>query len=302
MSASHRRKSGLSAKSLKSWVLSRTIPSTARSVALSDSTRAFFLSEFRRAFLNRASLATAPGMSTVAVRMTRSGSPHSIPPNRSLNSSMIADSRSVSISPPRRRSARIPALTTFTLDPHSQSSAGAGPGTESGPPADMAQRAMENRVDRKAVESWIADFGLQSQPHPQHDAEFEWGLMVGGQAFTTIVAQRRSDFNYLAIQATVGVSTDHQAVVRALDRESRATFLFDLRLALHSQSVGHSIELDGAVAENQPDLPVQVTVGTNLTQEQIRRADFFKANHAIQTGASIVALMFQRLALRKKWP
>ena len=166
----------------------------------------------------------------------------------------------------------------------------------------MAQRATENRVNRQTLESWIADFGLQSQPHPQHDAEFEWGLLVGGQAFTTIVAQRRSDFNYLAIQATVGVSPEHQAVVRELDQESRATFLFDLRLALHHQSVGHSIELDGAGAENQPDLPVRVTLGTNLTQEQIGRADFFKANHAVQTGASIVALMFQRLAHRKRWP
>ena len=166
----------------------------------------------------------------------------------------------------------------------------------------MAQRATENRVNRATVESWIADFGLESQPHPQHDAEFEWGLLVGGQAFTTIVAQRRMDFNYLAIQATVGVSPEHQAVVRELDQESRATFLFDLRLALHHQSVGHSIELDGAGAENQPDLPVRVTVGTNLTQEQIGRADFFKANHAIQTGASIVALTFQKLAHSRRWP
>ena len=157
-------------------------------------------------------------------------------------------------------------------------------------------------MNRATVESWIADFGLESQPHPQHDAEFEWGLLVGGQAFTTIVAQRRMDFNYLAIQATVGVSPEHQAVVRELDQESRATFLFDLRLALHHQSVGHSIELDGAGAENQPDLPVRVTVGTNLTQEQIGRADFFKANHAIQTGASIVALTFQKLAHSRRWP
>ncbi len=166
----------------------------------------------------------------------------------------------------------------------------------------MVQGTTENRVNRKAVESWIAGFGLESQPHPEHDAEFEWGLLVGGQAFTTIVAQRRSDFNYLAIQATVGVSPQHQAVVRELDQESRATFLFDLHLALHHQSVGHSIELDGAGEEDEPGLPVRVTVGTNLTQEQIGRADFFKANHAIQTGASIVALMFQRLAHRKRWP
>ena len=166
----------------------------------------------------------------------------------------------------------------------------------------MAPGAMADRVNRKAVESWVTGFGLESQPHPHHDAEFEWGLLVSGQAFTTIVAQRRSDFNYLAIQATVGVSPEHQAVVRELDQDSRATFLFDLHLALHRQAVGHSIELDGAEAENRPDLPVRVTLGTNLTQERIGRADFFKANHAVQTGASIVALMFQRLAHRKRWP
>ena len=165
-----------------------------------------------------------------------------------------------------------------------------------------AQGAMANRVNRNAVETWIADFGLESEPHPQHDAEFEWSLLVSGQAFKTIVAQRRSDFNYLAMQATVAVSPEHQAVIRKLNDESSATFLFDLRLALHNQSVGHSIELEGAGVANQPDLPIRVTVGTNLTMDRIGRADIFKANHAIQTGASIVALMFQRLAHRKRWP
>ena len=45
---------------------------------------------------------------------------------------------------------------------------------------------MENRVNRTAVEVWIADFGLESRPHPEHDAEFEWGLLVGGQAFNGV--------------------------------------------------------------------------------------------------------------------
>ena len=128
---------------------------------------------------------------------------------------------------------------------------------------------MAIRVSRAEVESWIAGFGLESQPHAQHGPEFEWGLLVGGQAFTTIVAQRRSDLNYLAIQATVGVSPQHQAVVRELDQESRATFIFDLRLALHHQSVGHSIELDGPKRRTSPISRCGVTVGTNLTQERI---------------------------------
>ncbi len=161
---------------------------------------------------------------------------------------------------------------------------------------------MANRVNREAVETWIADFGLESQPHPEHDADFEWGLIVSGQAFKTIVAQRCADFNYLAMQVTVAVSAEHREVVRTLDVDSRATFLFDLRLALHNQSVGHSIQPDGAEPGGQPDLPLLVTIGTNLTEERICRADFFKANHTIQTGASIVALMFQRLAQRKRWP
>ncbi|MDE2764064.1 MAG: hypothetical protein OXQ94_15970 [Gemmatimonadota bacterium] len=33
-------------------------------------------------------------------------------------------------------------------------------------------------MNRKAVENWIAGFGLESQPHPQHDAEFEWGTAL----------------------------------------------------------------------------------------------------------------------------
>ena len=160
---------------------------------------------------------------------------------------------------------------------------------------------MAHRVTQKAVEDWIADFGLETIPHPQHDADFEWALLVSGQAFQTIVAQRRSDFNYLAVQATVAVSPEHLEVVQRLDHESRATFLCDLHLALHHQAVGHSIELDEG-ERSPPGLPLRVTVGTNLTEESIGRADIFKANHAIQTGASIVALMFQRLAHREQWP
>ena len=160
---------------------------------------------------------------------------------------------------------------------------------------------MPDRISRETLEGWIADFGLECQPWTLGD-EYEWGLLVSGQSFRAIVAQRRSDFNYLAMQATVAVFAEHQAAVRELDDESRATFLFDLRLALHNQSCGHTIEWDGAGEGNQPGLPVQVTVGTNLTEERIERADIFKANHAIQTGASIVALMFQRLAHRRRWP
>jgi hypothetical protein len=160
---------------------------------------------------------------------------------------------------------------------------------------------MPDRISHDTLEGWIVGFGLESQPWT-HGEEYEWGFLVTGQAFSILVAQRRADFNYLAIQATVAVSAEHQAAVRELDEESRATFLFDLRLALHNQSCGHAIELDGAGEENQPGLPVQVTVGTNLIEERIGRADIFKANHAIQTGASIVALMFQRLAHRRRWP
>ena len=124
---------------------------------------------------------------------------------------------------------------------------------------------MPDRISRETLEGWIADFGLECQPWTLGD-EYEWGLLVSGQSFRAIVAQRRSDFNYLAMQATVAVFAEHQAAVRELDDESRATFLFDLRLALHNQSCGHTIEWDGAGEGNQPGLPVQVTVGTNLTE------------------------------------
>ena len=160
---------------------------------------------------------------------------------------------------------------------------------------------MPNRISRETLEAWIADFGLESQSW-MHGDGYEWGLLVGGQPFTTIVAQRRSDCNYLAVQASVAVSDEHEAAVRRLDDESRTTFLFDLRLALHRNSFGHAIEWNVDADGHQTDLPVGVTVGTNLTEEPIVRADFFKANHAIQTGASIVALMFQRMAHRGNWP
>lgn len=39
--------------------------------------------------------------------------------------------------------------------------------------------------------------------------------------------------------------------------------------------------------ENQPGLPVQVTVGTNLTEERIVRADIFEASHATSIRPAI---------------
>lgn len=162
---------------------------------------------------------------------------------------------------------------------------------------------MADRVSRGIVERWAEGFGLQHSRHPlDDDPGFEWGLVVSGQAFQTIVAQRRSAFNYLAIQATVSISDEHQAILRSLDEDERTSFVYDLSLALHGQAIGHSVEFELDESGAQTRYPLRVTLGTNLTEEPIERADFLRGNHTVQTGATIVALMFQKMAHRRGWP
>ena len=161
---------------------------------------------------------------------------------------------------------------------------------------------MQERVTRKKVQDWVKDFGLEHQRHPvDGDSGLEWGLLVSGQAFKAIVAQRTVDFNYLAIQASIAVSEEHQAVLRSLSDDARATFLYDLRLALHQRAIGHAIEYELDESGDATTFPARVTVGTNLVEPPMARADFFRANHIVQTGATIVALMFQKMAHRRSW-
>ena len=79
----------------------------------------------------------------------------------------------------------------------------------------------------------------------------------------------------------------------------RQSFLYDLQLALHTQSIGHKIEFESD-GPDEAQYPGRVMIGANLTEEPIRRADWFGRNHIVQSGARIVALMFQKLAHQRR--
>ena len=161
---------------------------------------------------------------------------------------------------------------------------------------------MSDRVTVESVKNWVEDFGLTHEPHPMDDdPAYDWALLVRGQAFATLVAQRRADFNYLSIQVSLGIADEHRAAWIALDPHDRQSFLYDLQLALHTQSIGHIIEFESDEAD-EVQCPGRVMIGANLTEEPIRRADWFGRNHIVQSGARIVALMFQKLAHQRRWP
>ena len=161
---------------------------------------------------------------------------------------------------------------------------------------------MHERVTRQRVEGWLDDFGLQHQSHPvDDDPGLEWALLVSGQAFKSIVAQRPVEFSYLAIQASIAVSEEHQEALLSLQDDARTTFLYDLRLALHQRAIGHAIEFELDESGNATNRPARVTLGANLVEQSMARADFFRANHVVQTGAMIVALMLQKMAHRRSW-
>lgn len=83
-----------------------------------------------------------------------------------------------------------------------------------------------------------------------------------------------------------------------LSGDERETFLYDLRLSLHDRNIGHRVEF----SPEAPDDPVSVAIGSNLIEEQATRTGWFERNHMVQNGASLVALMFQRMAHRQCWP
>ena len=96
ISASDRRNESLSLNCLNSSIGSATYSVMARSKALSCSIRAFCWSELAIAFWYALSPATFAGSSSETTFLILSGSFHSMLPNRSLNSLMMLESRSIS--------------------------------------------------------------------------------------------------------------------------------------------------------------------------------------------------------------
>ena len=157
----------------------------------------------------------------------------------------------------------------------------------------------ESSVTEDLVKGWVRDFDLDVQTLPDHeDGQFAWAFAVRGQPFATVIARRRADFDYLAIQATVAITSDHLEALRGLSPGEREAFLYDLRLSLNDRNIGHQVEF----STETPDEPLRVTIGVNLVDEQVTRAAWFERNHVVQSGASIVALLFQKMAHKRCWP
>ena len=98
--------------------------------------------------------------------------------------------------------------------------------------------------------------------------------------------------------ATVTIVEDHREALRDLSPDERETFLYDLRLSLHDRHIGHGLTF----SPDAPGEPVSVIIGSNLIDEQVTRTAWFERNHMVQDGASLVAVMFQKMAHRSCWP
>ena len=163
---------------------------------------------------------------------------------------------------------------------------------------------MPNRITRERVEQWIEELGLNYNPcQLEEDVPYEWGMFVDGQAFRMFIGQRVADFNYLEIQAVIGIAQNHRQALRDLNEVGRTLFLFDLRLALNQQqSVDYLITMEQGDSKGVEEHPVNVVLSTNLANEPLERLHLLRGNHAIQTAAQTVALMFQKMAYRGAWP
>ncbi|MCH7477113.1 MAG: DUF2299 family protein [SAR324 cluster bacterium] len=161
---------------------------------------------------------------------------------------------------------------------------------------------MGERIERDQIETWLEDAGLSYEPHPlEKDSGYEWGILVSGQPFGVLVAQRPADYSFIYLQISVAVSESHLEVLRGLDEHARVSFVYDLRLALHAQPVGHVIEFEETEDGEPTNVPARVTLGTNLLEDPLVRAGFLRRNHLMQAAAHIVALMFKKVAHRGGW-
>ena len=154
-------------------------------------------------------------------------------------------------------------------------------------------------IERSTVEQWLRETDLEIGEVELEDGDdsFAWHLAFKGGPFATVVAHRKMAGTHLLMQVSLNVADEHRAVLRELDADTRDRFMFDLRIILHQQPVGHSL----AFEEEDSSILTSVTIALNAYEDDLGKAGFLRRNHKLQSTGQLVVQMIRKLVRFKDW-
>lgn len=153
-------------------------------------------------------------------------------------------------------------------------------------------------IERATVEGWLREMELRYEVLElgEEAPQYAWALNYFAN-FTSVVAQRGVARDHLYLQTVVQTSPEHADVLRELTADVRDRFVFDLKIALAQQPLGHQVEYD----PNAAGVPLRVTLALNMVEEAPQYSGFLRRNHQLQSGALLTAYMFQKLHRFREW-
>lgn len=149
--------------------------------------------------------------------------------------------------------------------------------------------------DHEQFRAWLTDAGIESEP-VEVLPEFRWGLRTAGHPYGVTIGEKDSEWPTVMMEIRLAVSPQHAEALEAVTEDERDAFVYDLRMALLRQPVGQAIEFD-----EETGLMARVVLGTQLMEDPITRAGFFRRHHQLQTSGIIVSQLLKRLDRFRSW-
>ena len=158
--------------------------------------------------------------------------------------------------------------------------------------------------NREIVEQWLDEFSFTRE---QCDTAFDqtWGIAAKDDTgFTTKVFWRKPPASSILFLAEITFPDVYQQAFNFMGVADKMLFLGDIGRCLHAQSVGHELLSDGSEDDDEDSLPPPkgINIYVNiLADDGISRPVFFKHYYLIRGKAQELALLFQRMALLRRW-
>lgn len=154
-------------------------------------------------------------------------------------------------------------------------------------------------IEQSQITQWLDAENIPYEPsNAEEGTRFAWALIMRPPgALSTALAARAAPHSDLLMEVTVAVADQHKDILRTLDPDARARFMFDLHLALLGKPTGYSLE----VSEDDPSVVSRIIVGHRVLEDPLTRAGFFRRQHQIQSAALLVVTMFQKLDRFRAW-
>lgn len=157
---------------------------------------------------------------------------------------------------------------------------------------------------REIVEQWLDSLGFT---HEQRDAtsDQEWGIAATDDTgFATNIFWRKPPANGILLLAEMAFPVVYQQAFTLMGVADRLLFLGDVGRCLHAHGVNHALLTEDKDDNEEDGLPppkgINIFVNV-LADDGISRPIFFYRYNLIRAKAQEVALLFQRMALLRRW-